>query len=165
MNVNVYEMIKDDKFFIGSYPNNFAVGRWFTVEELASKDWYEIEEEYLEKYNPDEYEELELGVFDVDNESGLWRGEYDVSELIDKLVEIFTTEYYDVDLEIFEFTQDFFDEMGFSAYEVAQMVFFGNIKSWGDEYIGFTGAGNFESYTQSEYEAEALERVKDLGLF
>ena len=32
MQINVYEMIEDDKFFIGSYPDNFSKGRWFTVE-------------------------------------------------------------------------------------------------------------------------------------
>ena len=64
MQINVYEMIEDDKFFIGSYPDNFSKGRWFTVEELIYSSYEKIEDEYLDKYNPNGQPELELGVFD-----------------------------------------------------------------------------------------------------
>ena len=101
MQINVYEMIEDDKFFIGSYPDNFSKGRWFTVEELIYSSYEKIHQEYLTKYNPYDKEELELGIFDVDNVSGLWSGEYDVSSLINKLREIESTEYYEIDLEIY----------------------------------------------------------------
>ena len=165
MQINVYEMIEDDKFFIGSYPNGFSRGRWFTVEELIYSSYEKIEAEYLEKYNPDGQSELELGVFDVDNFSGLWSGEYDVSSLIDKLREIESTEYYEIDLEIYEFTEDYFEEIGLSAYDVARAVYFGKINSWNDDYIGFDGYGNFVTYSETEYEAEIDIYVKDLGLF
>ena len=74
MQINVYEMIEADKFFIGSYPDNFSKGRWFTVEELIYSSYEKIEAEYLDKYNPNGQSELELGVFDIENVSGLWSG-------------------------------------------------------------------------------------------
>ena len=123
MQINVYEMIEDDKFFIGSYPDNFSKGRWFTVEELIYSSYEKIEAEYLDKYNPNGQPELELGVFDVDNVSGLWSGEYDVSSLINKLREIESTGYYEIDLEIYEFTEEFFEETGMSIYDVARAVY------------------------------------------
>ena len=49
MQINVYEMIEADKFFIGSYPDNFSKGRWFTVEELIYYSYEKIEDEYLDK--------------------------------------------------------------------------------------------------------------------
>ena len=165
MQINVFDMIKEDKFFIGSYPSGFSQGRWFTVEELIYSSYEKIEAEYLEKYNPNGQSELELGVFDIDNFSGLWSGEYDVSSLIDKLREIQSTEYYEIDLEIYEFTEVFFEESGMSAYDVARAVYFGNIKSWNDEYIGFNGYGNFETYSETDYESQIDIYVKDLGLF
>lgn len=165
MQINVYEKIEDDKFFIGSYPNGFSQGRWFTVNELLSSNYEKIEADYLEKYNPNGQSELELGVFDVDNVSGLWSGEYDVSSLIDKLREIQSTEYYEIDLEISEFTEDFFEELGMSVYDVARAVYFGKINSWNDDYIGFNGYGNFVTYSETEYQDEIETYVKDLGLF
>ena len=165
MQINVYEMIEDDKFFIGSYPDGFSRGRWFTVEELIHSSYEKIEAEYLEKYNPNSQSELELGVFDIDNVSGLWSGEYDVSSLISKLREIQATEDYEIDLEVYEFTEEFFEETGMSVYDVARAVFFGNIKSWNAEYIGFNGYGNFVTYSETEYQDEIKTYVKDLGLF
>ena len=165
MQINVFDMIKEDKFFIGSYPSGFLQGRWFTVEELIYSSYEKIEAEYLEKYNPNGQSELELGVFDIDNFSGLWSGEYDVSSLIDKLREIESTEYYEIDLEIYEFTEEFFEETGLSAYDVARAVYFGKIKSWNDDYIGFDGYGNFVTYSETEYQDEIETYVKDLGLF
>ena len=165
MQINVYEMIEDDKFFIGSYPDNFSKGRWFTVEELIYSSYEKIEAEYLDKYNPNGQPELELGVFDIENVSGLWRGEYDVSSLIDKLREIESTEYYEIDLEIYEFTEEFFEETGMSIYDVARAVYFGNIKGWNDDYIGFNGYGNFETYSETDYQSQIDMYVKDLGLF
>ena len=165
MQINVYEMIENDKFFIGSYPNGFSRGRWFTVEELIYSSYEKIEAEYLEKYNPNGQSELELGVFDIDNFSGLWSGEYDVSSLIDKLREIESTEYYEIDLEIYEFTEEFFEETGLSAYDIARAVYFGKIKSWNDDYIAFNGYGNFVTYSETEYQDEIKTYVKDLGIF
>ena len=46
MQINVFEMIKDDKFFIGSFPESFAIGRWFTVEELIFSSYDKIHQEY-----------------------------------------------------------------------------------------------------------------------
>ncbi|MCJ1978305.1 hypothetical protein [Pseudolactococcus paracarnosus] len=47
MEVNILKMIEDDKFFIGSYPDSFARGRFFTVEELVNSNYSKIEAEYL----------------------------------------------------------------------------------------------------------------------
>lgn len=56
------------------------------------------------------------------------------------------------DDEIFEFDDDFFDLFfeGKPA-EAVRAAFFGDIKSWSDEYIRFNGYGNLVSMT--EYEA------------
>ncbi|MFR4176681.1 MAG: hypothetical protein ACLUQC_04165 [Lactococcus raffinolactis] len=165
MEINVYEMIEDDKFFIGSYPDSFSVGRWFTVDELVNSSYEKIEQEYLTKYNPYARVELELAVFDVDNVSGLWSGEYDVSSLIDKLREIVETEYYEIRLEVYDFDDDFFEETGMSKVDIARAVFFGNIKNWLAPYIGYNGSGNFETYSETERQARIDMYVKDLGLF
>ncbi|WP_412921705.1 hypothetical protein [Lactococcus raffinolactis] len=52
-----------------------------------------------------------------------------------------------------------------SVYDVAQAVFFGNIKSWNDDYIGFNGYGNFETYSETDYKSQIDMYVKDLCLF
>ena len=90
MQINVYEMIEDDKFFIGSYPDNFSKGRWFTVEELIYSSYEKIEDEDLDKYNPNGQPELELGVFDVDNASGLWTA----VQLVFQIVQLFHARYH-----------------------------------------------------------------------
>ncbi|MFZ2408594.1 MAG: hypothetical protein WAW65_03740, partial [Lactococcus raffinolactis] len=89
----------------------------------------------------------------------------DVSSLINKLREIESTEYYEIDLEIYEFTEEFFEETGMSIYDVARAVYFGNIKGWSDDYIGFNGNGNFETYSETDYQSQIDMYVKDLGLF
>ncbi|GFH40824.1 hypothetical protein [Pseudolactococcus insecticola] len=165
MKVNVYEMIMDDKFYIDLYHSDFSQGRWFTAEELARKKYSEVMEEYLGKYNPNEHEELELGVFDIDNESGLWRGEYLVGNLMYNLAEIYRVEYFDVDADIYEFSTEFFEDMGLTAMDVATKVASGNIKSWNDPYIGFDDQGNFVTYSETEYKEELLERARDLSFF
>jgi hypothetical protein len=166
MEVNVFEMIEDDKFFIGSYPNNFSVGRWFSVKELIGTSYGDIEAEYLRKYNPNGLEELELGVFDVDNYSELWKGEYGVPELIKTLNDIATEEYYEVNyLEIYEFTDTIFDDLGMSAFEAVRAVYFGKITSWLDPYIGIDGNGNFRSFSQLEYDKEIKNAVSELNIF
>lgn len=57
------------------------------------------------------------------------------------------------DDEIYTFDEEFFNMFfeGKNPIEIAQAVFFGNIQSWGDEYIKFNGYGNLESL--SEYQA------------
>lgn len=165
MEVNVYELIEDDKFFIGSYPDSFSVGRWFSVDELTNSSYEKIEQEYLEKYNPYGRSELELAVFDVDNYSGLWSGEYTISSLINKLREIVETEYYEIRLELYDFDDEFFEETGMSKFEIAKAVFFGNIKNWHEPYIGYNGSGNFETYSEIEREDQMTICLKELGLF
>lgn len=61
------------------------------------------------------------------------------------------------DDEIFEFTDDFFDEMFSKPSDAVRAMHFGNIKSWNDEYIRFNGYGNLESHTETEVE-EMMER-------
>ena len=55
--------------------------------------------------------------------------------------------------ELFCFDEEFFEMFfsGTSAIEVARAVFFGDIKSWNDDYIKFNGYGNLES--MSSYDA------------
>lgn len=99
MKVNVWKMIEEDSFFVGSYPDCFAIGRWFTAEEMANTTYTKIEQEYLEKYNPYHYRELELGVFDTDNYSGISSGEYEVAELTRNLHDIQAKKYYEIELK------------------------------------------------------------------
>ncbi|MCJ1978306.1 hypothetical protein [Pseudolactococcus paracarnosus] len=108
---------------------------------------------------------MELGVFDIDNESGLWDGEYGVNTLIEKLREINSTQFYEIDLDVSELTDDFFNQTGMSNAETVHAVYFGNIKSLNNAYIGFDGYGNFKTYSETEYQEEIAMYVKDLGLF
>jgi hypothetical protein len=39
------------------------------------------------------------------------------------------------------------------------------LKSWNDDYIGFNGYGNFETYSETDYQSQIDMYVKDLGLF
>ncbi len=165
MEFNVYEAIKGDQFFVGSYPNSFSVGRWFTVEELIATNYEKIEKEYLEKYNPNHLATLELGVFDIANISGFWSQLESVSELINLLIEIKAKQFYEIDWEVFEWTDEFLDNCGLSKENIGSAVFFGKIKIWNDDYIAFDGNGNFESYSKYEYKKEMISRVKDLDIF
>lgn len=96
MKVNIWNLVKGDEFFIGSYPDSFAIGRWFSAEELVSSSYGKIEKEYLIRFNPYNRPELELGVFDVDNYSRLWQGEYDVLDLIRRLKHIYATQEFEL---------------------------------------------------------------------
>ncbi|MDR2833369.1 MAG: hypothetical protein LBV67_06620 [Streptococcaceae bacterium] len=166
MQINISEKIQDDRFFIGSYPSNFAVGRWFAVEELLMSTYGDIEEEYLESYNPAKYSELELGIFDVDNYSGLWEGEYEVSGLIKKLHTIFEMDDYDLEYEVYDFDDEsVFSEIGYGVAETARAVYFGNIRSWTDPYLEIDGYGNFKSIDETEYQENIKMYLKDSGLF
>ncbi|EAK8385904.1 hypothetical protein CIC46_10175 [Listeria monocytogenes] len=163
--VDVRELIEKDQFFIGSYPNNFSVGRWFSVEELANSSYGRIHKEYLERFNPGQAAELELGVFDVDNVSGLWRGEYDVSRLLHLIKEIDATKEYEIEVDFFEFEEGEFRWLIPDPYEAARMVYFGNIHSWDDDYLRFNGYGNLESLSEAEAKELEREAIKDLGIF
>lgn len=163
--VNVRELINDDQFFIGSYPSDFSVGRWFSVEELANSSYDKIHQEYLERFNPNQAAELELGVFDVDNASRLWKGEYDVSRLLHLIKEIDTIKDYDIDGEVYEFDEDFFRTIFSDPYEAARAVYFGNIRSWSDAYVRFNGYGNLESVSEEQAKELEMDAVKDLGIF
>ncbi|MGC6769517.1 hypothetical protein [Enterococcus sp. LJL51] len=164
MEIDVWDLVKGDGFFIGSYPDNFAIGRYFSADELTSSSYEKIHAEYLEKYNPDGYEELELGVFDVDNYSGLWSGEYGVLEIIDKLKHIKETVYFDIELDVYDFDESFYNERFTSPYEAARATFFGRVH-WSDEYIRFNGYGNLESLTERALEERKSDEIKSLGIF
>jgi hypothetical protein len=46
---------------------------------------------------------------------------------------------------LYSFDDDFFDTYFSNPMEAARATFFGDIKSWGDDYIMFNGYGNLES--------------------
>lgn len=60
---------------------------------------------------------------------------------------------YNPDNQLFEFTDDFFNEF-FSGNpaEAVRACFFGNIQNWSDGWLRFNGYGNLVSL--SDYEAE-----------
>jgi hypothetical protein len=76
---------------------------------------------------------------------------YDLS-LSDRLAiyNNYCVEYGSGDDMIYDFDNDFFDMSFSSPMEAARATFFGNIKSWNDEYIKFDAYGNLESL--SEYD-------------
>lgn len=59
---------------------------------------------------------------------------------------------HDADNEIFEFTDDFLNEMFSEPAECARALFFGNVKNWCDKYIRFNGYANLVS--MDDYEAD-----------
>ena len=64
-------------------------------------------------------------------------------------------EYGSGDDMIYDFDDEFFNMSFSSPMEAARATFFGNIQSWGDEYIKFDAYGNLESLT----EYDAIEEI------
>lgn len=75
-------------------------------------------------------------------------------------------EHGDSDKMLYDFDNEFF-EMAFEGkepMEICRATFFGNIKSWNDEYIRFNAYGNLESLSEYDaveeiYEYDAVEEI------
>ena len=66
-------------------------------------------------------------------------------------------EHGDGDNAIHSFDEEFFETYFSDPMEAARATFFGEIQSWGDDYIRFNGYGNLESL--NEY--DALKEIED----
>jgi len=63
--------------------------------------------------------------------------------------------------EVHEFDDDFFNNyFADNPSEAVRATFFGDLKSWNDEYIRFNGYGNLESVSDFDYRKE-LEKGAD----
>ena len=62
---------------------------------------------------------------------------------------------------IFDFDDEFFDLFS-SPSEVARAVFFGNIQSWEDPYIGLNAYGNIVTYSESQVEETISDSLMDI---
>lgn len=60
------------------------------------------------------------------------------------------------------FEEDFFEYCFSNKMEVARAVYFGDIKSWTDEYIRFNAYGNLESLSESDVLDEIDNYVEDI---
>lgn len=60
------------------------------------------------------------------------------------------------------FEKDFFDCYFSDKMEVARAVFFGNIKSWNDEYIRFNAYGNLESLSEFDVIDEINDYIEEI---
>lgn len=70
---------------------------------------------------------------------------------------------YRSDDELFVFDEDFFNTyFEGSPMEAVRSCFFGNIKSWNDEYIRFNGYGNLVSMSEWEAEKWADDYVQEI---
>lgn len=67
------------------------------------------------------------------------------------------------DLEVHEFDESFFDMMfEGSPMEAVRAAHFGEIESWGDEYIRFNGYGNLESLSEYKYDQELADQADEI---
>ena len=62
--------------------------------------------------------------------------------------------------EVYEFDEEFFEEMFSSPAEAVRATFFGNIQNWMDDYIYFDGYGNLQSMTKSQHK-ESIQNAAD----
>ena len=63
-------------------------------------------------------------------------------------------EYGNSDDMLNSFDEEFFDMAFSNPMDAARATFFGNIKSWSDEYIRFNGYGNLESVSEYDVDEE-----------
>jgi hypothetical protein len=73
-------------------------------------------------------------------------------------------EYGDSDNMLNSFDEEFFNTYFSDPMEAARATFFGDIKSWSDEYIRFNGYGNLESVSAYDVDEEIegyLEEIFD----
>lgn len=73
-------------------------------------------------------------------------------------------EHGDSDKMLYDFDEEFF-EMAFEgkeAIEICKATFFGNIESWGDDYIRFNAYGNLETVSDYDARIEAEEHIEDI---
>ena len=93
-----------------------------------------------------------------------FKEEIDSLEFWDKLsiYNSYVREHSSPEDEIFEFTDDFFNEMFSTPYDAARALHFGKVNSWQDEYIKFDAYANLQSLT--EYEANEIinDRLPDI---
>lgn len=59
--------------------------------------------------------------------------------------------------EWLSFDEEFFSIYFKDPYEAARSTYFGNIRSWNDNYVRFNGYGNLESTHSIDYDEEAVE--------
>ena len=58
--------------------------------------------------------------------------------------------------------EDVIEYSGKTGEEIARATFFGNIKSWSDDYFYINAYGNFESCSESEYNSEILDQEDEI---
>lgn len=73
-------------------------------------------------------------------------------------------EHGDSDKMLYDFDEEFF-EMAFEGQEpmeICRATFFGDIKSWSDEYIRFNAYGNLESLSEFDAVEEAEDYIEEI---
>lgn len=105
--------------------------------------------------------------FKIDETESLWQ----LNKLAKTLENFDTIEdvYNDLDdkettgcEDVYDFDDDFFDEMFASRQEVARAVFFGNIHNWLDPYIFINGYGNCESMNEYDYQKMLKDHANEI---
>ena len=152
-----------------AYVNGTLKGEWIDLSEVSDT------EEALELAKiPREHE-----FFITDYEACFKINEYDnIDELIEKanLLEEFSDE-----LDMLEYILDNYSDKEYhnllvfndleellqcccdnDLWEVARMVYFGNIQNFSDDYFRLDGYGNIESLNQYQYERELLDLKDEL---
>lgn len=64
--------------------------------------------------------------------------------------------------EVYEFDDEFFEEMFSSPAEAVRATFFGNIQSWVDDYVYFDGYGNLQSMNECQYKEEIKNAANEI---
>ena len=73
-------------------------------------------------------------------------------------------EHGDSDNMLYDFDEEFFNTSfeGKEPIEICRATFFGNIKSWSDEYIRFNAYGNLESVSDYDAEKEVEDYIEEI---
>ena len=67
-------------------------------------------------------------------------------------------------LDMYPFDEDFFQEAFTDPDEAARATFFGDIKNWSDDYIGFNAYGNLVSMSEGEYASLCRDYSSDIAI-
>ena len=69
---------------------------------------------------------------------------------------------HNADEELFYFDEDFFNTFFSNPLDAVRACFFGNIESWHDAYITFTGYTNLESLSKYQAAAHADDYTEEI---
>lgn len=150
---------------LGAYNSGNLTGKWITlpvgdIDEIYKEDREQYgnlpgygDEYFISDYEApfkiDQYDNLkELNELTESLQENGLENLKDIYHYLDDLDIIFLPYLYEFGGDLNEIIQ----ANGMDAQEVARATYFGDVKSWLDDYIFINGYGNFESMNECEFQ-------------